>query len=303
MENAGRSAEDERNLGSAAIDPEQWMRDMAALVALPSLWVDQEPLEIVTGLLSVLFGVLPLTGAFARFDGGAAGEVLVAQRPAGESLPAEIAELLDRMVPGSGLVTHEIADSDEDPILVAGLSLPLPWENGAVITWSVRPEFPTSTETHLLRVATSQAAIALHTARRLAAEQASRTAAEDELERQRALLNTIVEQLGPAIEALHGRLGDAARTLDGLALHLQAVPHPLPTTSAVPKAPEAAPALSRREAEVLGLLAQGLSNREIAGVLWVSDRTVERHITSLYRKIGVARRSEATAFALRHGLT
>ena len=41
---------------------------------------------------------------------------------------------------------------------------------------------------------------------------------------------------------------------------------------------------------------------EIAGVLWLSDRTVERHITGLYRKIGVARRSEATAFALRHGV-
>ena len=60
--------------------------------------------------------------------------------------------------------------------------------------------------------------------------------------------------------------------------------------------------LSRRELEVLGLLAQGLSNKEIAGVMWLSDRTVERHITSLYRKIGVARRSEATAFALRHGV-
>ncbi|WP_235934170.1 response regulator transcription factor, partial [Agromyces humi] len=62
------------------------------------------------------------------------------------------------------------------------------------------------------------------------------------------------------------------------------------------------PTLTRREMEVLGLLAQGLSNKEIAGVMWLSDRTVERHITSLYRKIGVARRSEATAFALRHGM-
>jgi DNA-binding NarL/FixJ family response regulator len=60
--------------------------------------------------------------------------------------------------------------------------------------------------------------------------------------------------------------------------------------------------MTRREAEVLGLLAQGMSNKEIAGVLWLSDRTVERHITSLYRKIGVERRSEATSFALRHGL-
>jgi DNA-binding NarL/FixJ family response regulator len=60
--------------------------------------------------------------------------------------------------------------------------------------------------------------------------------------------------------------------------------------------------LTHRETEVLGLLAQGLSNKEIAGVMWISDRTIERHVTSVYRKIGVARRSEATAFALRHGL-
>ena len=53
---------------------------------------------------------------------------------------------------------------------------------------------------------------------------------------------------------------------------------------------------------MLGLLAQSLSNKEIAGVLWLSERTVERHITGLYQKIGVERRSEATSFALRYGL-
>jgi DNA-binding NarL/FixJ family response regulator len=68
-------------------------------------------------------------------------------------------------------------------------------------------------------------------------------------------------------------------------------------------APLASPArLTRRETEVLGLLAQGLSNKEIAAVLWLSERTIERHITGLYRKIEVQRRSEATAYALRHGL-
>jgi DNA-binding NarL/FixJ family response regulator len=60
--------------------------------------------------------------------------------------------------------------------------------------------------------------------------------------------------------------------------------------------------LTRREAEVLGLLAQGLSNKEIAAILCLSDRTIERHVTGLYRKIGVGRRTEATAYALRYGL-
>jgi DNA-binding CsgD family transcriptional regulator len=60
--------------------------------------------------------------------------------------------------------------------------------------------------------------------------------------------------------------------------------------------------LTQREAEVLGLLAAGRSNKEIAAELFLSERTVERHITTIYRKIGVHRRTEATAYALRHGL-
>jgi DNA-binding CsgD family transcriptional regulator len=60
--------------------------------------------------------------------------------------------------------------------------------------------------------------------------------------------------------------------------------------------------LTRREAEVLGLLAAGHSNKEIASKLFLSERTVERHLTTVYRKTGVHRRTEATAYALRHGL-
>ena len=60
--------------------------------------------------------------------------------------------------------------------------------------------------------------------------------------------------------------------------------------------------LTRREAQVLGLLAAGRSNKEIAAELFLSERTVERHITTVYRKIGTHRRTEAMAFALRHGL-
>jgi len=60
--------------------------------------------------------------------------------------------------------------------------------------------------------------------------------------------------------------------------------------------------LTQREAEVLGFLAVGRSNRQIAAELFLSERTVERHLTTIYRKIGVRRRTEAMAFALRHGL-
>jgi DNA-binding NarL/FixJ family response regulator len=60
--------------------------------------------------------------------------------------------------------------------------------------------------------------------------------------------------------------------------------------------------LSRREAEVLGLLAVGKSNLEISEQLFLSLRTVERHITHLYNKLGVRNRAEATAYAIKLGL-
>ena len=56
--------------------------------------------------------------------------------------------------------------------------------------------------------------------------------------------------------------------------------------------------LTQREVEVLLQLAQGKTNREIAGELVLSERTVQRHISNLYAKIYVRNRSEATAFAL-----
>jgi DNA-binding CsgD family transcriptional regulator len=60
--------------------------------------------------------------------------------------------------------------------------------------------------------------------------------------------------------------------------------------------------LTEREAEVLGLLARGLSDKEIAVALQLSPRTVGRHVEKAYRKVGAHRRAEATVFALRHGL-
>jgi DNA-binding NarL/FixJ family response regulator len=61
-------------------------------------------------------------------------------------------------------------------------------------------------------------------------------------------------------------------------------------------------ALTRREVEVLRLLAAGSTNRQIAERLVLSVHTVERHVNNVYRKIGVRNRSEATVFALRRGL-
>ncbi|HET9494084.1 MAG TPA: tetratricopeptide repeat protein, partial [Chloroflexia bacterium] len=64
--------------------------------------------------------------------------------------------------------------------------------------------------------------------------------------------------------------------------------------------------LTEREIEVLRLIAAGRSNQEIASDLTLSLRTVERHISNIYQKIGATgriARATATAYALRHGLT
>jgi DNA-binding CsgD family transcriptional regulator len=57
--------------------------------------------------------------------------------------------------------------------------------------------------------------------------------------------------------------------------------------------------LTPREAEILGLLAGGRTNREIAETLVLSVHTVERHLANAYRKIGARNRADATAFAVR----
>jgi DNA-binding CsgD family transcriptional regulator/tetratricopeptide (TPR) repeat protein len=60
--------------------------------------------------------------------------------------------------------------------------------------------------------------------------------------------------------------------------------------------------LTSREADVLRLVAQGCTNREVAGRLFISEKTVVTHLSHVFTKLGVTSRSGATAFALRHGL-
>ena len=60
--------------------------------------------------------------------------------------------------------------------------------------------------------------------------------------------------------------------------------------------------LSARKAEVLKLVAKGLSNAHIAQELFISPRTVDRHLNSIYKKLGVGSRSAATRFASDHDL-
>jgi len=59
--------------------------------------------------------------------------------------------------------------------------------------------------------------------------------------------------------------------------------------------------LSEREMEVLECVVQGMSNKEIAGLLGISHQTVKNHVTSILRKFGVEDRTQAVVYALKHG--
>jgi DNA-binding CsgD family transcriptional regulator len=74
-----------------------------------------------------------------------------------------------------------------------------------------------------------------------------------------------------------------------------------PTSPVAPLAPPAH-GLTRREREVLALVATGLTNRAIAQRLHLTTRTVDTHVSRILTKLGVATRTAATAFAHRHGL-
>ena len=60
--------------------------------------------------------------------------------------------------------------------------------------------------------------------------------------------------------------------------------------------------LSEREAEVLALVAQGLSNPQVAERLFLSRRTVDQHLRSIYGKLGVDNRTAAARLAVEHHL-
>ncbi len=68
------------------------------------------------------------------------------------------------------------------------------------------------------------------------------------------------------------------------------------------RAPAAAGGLSAREVQVLRLLAAGKSNRAIAGELFISEKTVARHVSNIFTKLGLSSRAAATAYAYEHGL-
>jgi DNA-binding NarL/FixJ family response regulator len=68
------------------------------------------------------------------------------------------------------------------------------------------------------------------------------------------------------------------------------------------RAPESPEALTARETEVLELLARGKANKQIASSLYVSEKTVKAHVSSILMKLGVQSRTQAALHAVRTGV-
>lgn len=81
-----------------------------------------------------------------------------------------------------------------------------------------------------------------------------------------------------------------AEVIDKVVTHLQEPP------------PVVLETLSKREGQVIDLLAQGRANKEIALELSISERTVKAHVTSIFNKLGARSRTEVVSIALRSGL-
>jgi DNA-binding NarL/FixJ family response regulator len=128
------------------------------------------------------------------------------------------------------------------------------------------------------------------------------------------------EEIARAIADVRSGAAGLSPRIQARLLERLAAPTPNPTPSgsstsstAGPVAPQASAAaaqarvlpdgLTVREAEVLGLIADGLSNTEIAARLFVSMATVKTHINNLFAKTGVRDRAQAVGYAYRHGLS
>ena len=82
----------------------------------------------------------------------------------------------------------------------------------------------------------------------------------------------------------------------------RALTSPVWKRSAGASEPRSAGGLSAREIQVLRLVAAGKTNRQIASELFISERTVERHLSNIFNKLDLPSRAAATAYAYEHQL-
>src|SRR4051794_30300269 len=184
-----------RNETDALTETRRGLRDLAALLALPAMWVDHDPDDIAKGLVGVLFTVLSLECAYVRIDDPAGKPAIEHWRPNGPQRPSAFASALALYHERGAVTTTVTTPSDDGVVRVTSMPLFFPRVEGLILVGARQTRFPTENDLHLLRVAVGQAAIAIHTARRLADEQAARLAAEDALHRRNAFLANLVRSL------------------------------------------------------------------------------------------------------------
>ncbi|MGH2558489.1 MAG: LuxR C-terminal-related transcriptional regulator, partial [Thermomicrobiales bacterium] len=108
--------------------------------------------------------------------------------------------------------------------------------------------------------------------------------------------------LSPEIFAAASAAGRVLPLEQAIAEALVADPPGAASAPSTDPDPATTAGLTAREREVLRLVAAGMSDREIAGCLSISPRTIGGHVTNLLAKLGVDSRTAAAAFAIRHGL-
>jgi two-component system nitrate/nitrite response regulator NarL len=106
------------------------------------------------------------------------------------------------------------------------------------------------------------------------------------------LIRKVMRNEPPLSPAIAGRLLGQIR--DGSS--------PLASMAPAPEEPAETPALTRRELEVLQLVADGLSNKEIATSLFITEGTVKNHVHNALEKLQLENRTQAAAYIVRQGL-
>jgi DNA-binding NarL/FixJ family response regulator len=100
-------------------------------------------------------------------------------------------------------------------------------------------------------------------------------------------------------------VASAVRQAFDHSIYLAGAPRPVtgaPSGAQASVAAENPGGLTRRELEILRLVAEGHSNSQLARMLWVTEQTVKFHLSNIYRKLGVSNRTEASRWAQLNGL-